>query len=153
MPLPLYDACDGQVPQLTCFETIMLELDSDFDKGYTVLEEDLNVCDKIPKKGQDTNIIPTSAPLCVQAPHKFGVVVNFVDAVNTSFELEQQGTTSDGYPGNRLILQSIVAVSGDYLPRSDASDALRAKDVNFGNFIWKFGASRMLNPATTRFVR
>ena len=35
MPLPLYDACDGQVPQLTCFETIMLELDSDFGKGYS----------------------------------------------------------------------------------------------------------------------
>ena len=89
VPLPLYDACDGQVPQLTCFETIMLELDSDFDKGYTVFEEDLNVCDKIPKKGQDTNIIPTSAPLCVQAPHKFGVVVNFVDADNAGFELQQ----------------------------------------------------------------
>ncbi|GMH77388.1 hypothetical protein TrLO_g13698, partial [Triparma laevis f. longispina] len=36
-----------------------------------------------------------------------------------------------------------------YLPKSRKNDEVRHKDGNLGNFLWMYGATRMVNPFTT----
>ncbi|GMH47732.1 hypothetical protein TL16_g00137 [Triparma laevis f. inornata] len=36
-----------------------------------------------------------------------------------------------------------------YLPKSRKNDEVRHKDDNLGNFLWMYGATRMVNPFTT----
>lgn len=149
VPFSLHNACDGQVPQLSCLETIMLDSDVDFNDRCRVLQQEWIRCDRIPISTERATVVST-VPLCVQSPRKFGVVLDsFEDKERVELPQLQMTTRRSA---EHVVHQSTVAYSGFHVPQSEASDAVRAKDGNYGNFIWSFGATRMINPATTKFV-
>ena len=149
VPFSLHNACDGQVPQLSCLETIMLDSDVDFNDRCRVLQQEWIRCDRIPISTERATVVST-VPLCVQSPRKFGVVLDsFEDKERVELPQLQMTTRRSA---EHVVHQSTVAYTEFYVPQSEASDAVRAKDDNYGNFIWRFGAMRMINPATTKFV-
>mmetsp|Transcript_27495 Transcript_27495/g.32089 ORF Transcript_27495/g.32089 Transcript_27495/m.32089 type:complete len:997 (-) Transcript_27495:203-3193(-) len=48
-----------------------------------------------------------------------------------------------------IINRKIIGMHGRYLPSTPEAKVTRTRDGNIGNFIWAFGATRMMNPYTT----
>ena len=48
-----------------------------------------------------------------------------------------------------IIDRKTIGMHGWYEPSTPEAKALRTKDGNVGNFIWMYGATRMMNPYTT----
>jgi len=52
-----------------------------------------------------------------------------------------------------IVERKEVFMQGQYLPANKANNAKRKKDDNKGNFVWQYGATNLVNPYTTRFVK
>ena len=52
-----------------------------------------------------------------------------------------------------VVNRKSIVMSGQYLPATPAEKARRSRDNNSGNFIWQFGATRMINPYTVKFEK
>ena len=51
----------------------------------------------------------------------------------------------------KVVHRKSIVMSGWYEPTSLQARDFRSRDSNFGNFVWKYGATRMINPYTTQF--
>ena len=52
----------------------------------------------------------------------------------------------------KVVDRKTIAMHGWYQPSTPATRLARSSDQNVGNFIWQFGATRLINPYTTNFV-
>lgn len=52
----------------------------------------------------------------------------------------------------KIVERKSIATHGCYQPSTHAVRLARSTDQNSGNFIWKFGATRLINPYTTKFL-
>jgi len=52
----------------------------------------------------------------------------------------------------KIVERKSIAIQGWYQPSTHAVRLARSTDQNSGNFIWKFGATRLINPYTTKFL-
>ena len=53
----------------------------------------------------------------------------------------------------RIVDRASIVMTQTYLPFSRDHNEWRRKDGNRGNFIWQYGATRMINPYTTQIFR
>jgi len=52
-----------------------------------------------------------------------------------------------------IVERKEVFMDGRYLPSNKENNARREKDGNKGNFVWQYGATNLVNPYTTRFMK
>ena len=52
----------------------------------------------------------------------------------------------------KIVERKSIAIHEWYQPSTHAVRLARSTDQNSGNFIWKFGATRLINPYTTKFL-
>ena len=52
-----------------------------------------------------------------------------------------------------VVNRKSIVMRGQYLPATPTEKARRSRDNNSGNFIWQFGATRMINPYTVKFEK
>ena len=96
--------------------------------------------------------------LCLQLGSTVGLIFNDTKPVPSesySTILETLQTTMMPKSNDvefRVVDRKVVAFSGWYQPASEKVIELRKKDLNCGNAVWSYGATRMIHPYTTKFV-
>lgn len=112
--------------------------------------------------------LPNDDMLCIQVGSTVGAVLlssssksfrdGFILGSNAAENIIHQLKTEMVKGGDDDIVFDVVnrksiVMSGQYLPATPAEKARRSRDDNSGNFIWQFGATRMINPYTVKFEK
>lgn len=80
--------------------------------------------------------------------------VTLLGAQNTERILEQmkeEMKNADDHLEFRVVERKSIVMVGWYKPSSPKVKLARSHDGNSGNFLWEFGATRMINPYTVKF--
>lgn len=110
--------------------------------------------------------LPIDNILCIQIGIRVGALVlsnpkhivadSFLLGSNsTEHVLRQLQNTMSGATNDlifKVVERKSIATHGHYELTSPEVRAKRRKNDNSGNFIWHFGATRMINPYTTQFI-
>ena len=158
VPITPFHACNNQVPRLTCHYTIILDSTTTPSDVFPVPRVSGlmdSVCQDIVEKKTKAVMV------CMQTADTLDALVHPNNSsLSTSFKYvfpaEAQALVEEwqrrGF-GARLVQRQVVGINWMYTERDESSDRIRSVNSNLGNHIWMFGATRMVNPATTLLVQ
>ena len=158
--LPLgasWNACDDRIGQLTCLATIVVDAR---DSAAVPFFDELQgaVCADLVREREWVD--RAHSQLCIQAGTRIGSLAEVqrgtmgISVQRYLQPVEAQAAIAHwGLQGARVVQRKTIAMHAMYIPSSPKANAEREKDGNFGNFMWMYGATRMMNPFTTMIVR
>ena len=159
IPLRPFNACNDRIKHLSCKKTVIAS-----SSGPIRLKPNIedNVCEHMLANSSSNNLEEANIMICLQVNNTVGGVVellkdsSWTEPDNVRFlkgsEIDEVISAVDDK--NVKIVDRVVAIiHSGYTPRSKKSSQARAKNNNRGNFIWSFGATRLMNPYTTVLVQ
>jgi len=170
-----YNACNDNILHLSCLTTIILDDEAAVDRLPVVVpvanQLYTQFCDTVFSKEQEIQFQQTGAlleqveraeaNLCLQAGRTVGALVEATTTMDTILNhlpadyadhVAQMLLTDDNNNSNnyRIVHRSSILMTQTYWPFSTEHNKWRRSDENRGNFVWQFGATRMINPYTTQ---
>lgn len=156
VPIKINFECDGDIQQFVCTETLLLEHEDDISLKHISDENTMNnVCNVLRHSGKRI----VEYPVCIQSSNTVGIMGIYIEASN---EVQLISETTNKYvqdfiqsnPSEKIRIIGIKRVDfpSNYRRMSDINNKVkeRYRDGNYGNMMWRYGSSRLLNPATTR---
>ena len=169
VPLDPYNACNDKILHLSCLRTIISDGSGPVVEAPHLLEE---VCRSLLKENADQQVESAHCGLCLQVQNTVGALVSLTEDDSPAKEevLSTYLLPSDSqavvnkilyaeirFFGSEISVRVVdrvaIAMHGLYPPKSEAAGLFRRKDANVGNFMWMFGATRMINPFTVTFQK
>lgn len=167
VPIQPFHACDGGIEKITCNVTILVE-DSETIPLPRVDDPKLvsEVCSMLLKYGTKRAV---SAPVCVQNANTIGILTHHSQMLRSTLidNLGDQNSIrlvedSNDASVKHFILQKLPSTArkvslkhvdfpSHYRSVADTNNWVweAKRDDNYGNMVWRYASSMMLNPATT----
>eukprot|EP01063_Lacrimia_lanifica_P011287 TRINITY_DN180_c0_g1_i3.p1 TRINITY_DN180_c0_g1~~TRINITY_DN180_c0_g1_i3.p1 ORF type:complete len:874 (+),score=166.92 TRINITY_DN180_c0_g1_i3:437-3058(+) len=152
VPFDAWGACDGRVEQLSCERTVVAKSAGALQQG----DDMSGVCAAVlagagAADEGEAQLVNGDVGVCLQIGDVVGVVVGAdgvgVAAGDAQSVAAQVGTDAEVVP------RIVMAMNVVYRPPSPKHDLKRSKDPNLGNFVWEYGAARVIDPYTTKIVQ
>lgn len=158
IPFDAYVMRNQIMEHRTCKRTIMVRSLHDWEhQPFTEYHDNI----------KDLPLEANKSLVCISVGSKTGAIILFHSNLNLDDDLTFLGPSATelvvellehSLKKSRVDLQveivkhTTVAMLGWYQPTSPKVVENRQKDGNTGNFIWQYGATRMINPHTTSFI-
>jgi Polysaccharide pyruvyl transferase len=155
--------CNGKTVKITCQKTLLVNDLFSYSVSKNELDTILQpfVCNELLRKGNAQSV---EAPVCLQSADLVHVLVHYKPWMTTmiydNITMTQFVQTSDESTVNKFIQNFPVSVQVipkrqidfplSYIRMNDKTNRLYEEhiDGNFGNLVWRYGASTMINSVT-----
>lgn len=156
-----YFACNGEIEKVICIETIILEDDVIPLQQMIGLEVETMICNKLRNPGEIKDIV--EIPVCIQTAYTVNIMILYSEeSPDKADTLKFVGNVEDEYlqefirtklpATTRTIRMKYIDFPMYYSKMSNYYNQVEEKyrDNNYGNMIWRYASSRLLNPITTK---
>jgi Polysaccharide pyruvyl transferase len=169
VPLEPYNACGDRILHVSCLKTIIIDGAVDIVSSIVPTVSSLypQLCEDLVQQTTDDpsssrkQLDEAHCMLCLQVE---GTVSALAQATKMKDEIKRYLLPTEasrvaaaivpagGVITHRIVDRKTIQMRQTYLPFSIEHNRQRQYESNFGNLIWQFGATRLINPFTTLFA-
>jgi Polysaccharide pyruvyl transferase len=153
IPFRPFKACGHKYEKLSCNVTILFQQDTPMPLTEILLaEKEKEVCDQLPETYPSGRV-----PVCVQNANTVGILVwaddsDSLQVVKSLDDSRAENSVKSLLPTTiRIVKLKRVDFPGVYKGVVDTNNKIweRLRDDNYGNMVWRYASSMILNQATT----